>query len=146
MPAAKWVSMGYLIWAIIALVGYSFVPPLMRLATREIPYSVATFGAASTLALTALSLSLLTQEPITDQLTGSHGQYVLFAGIFLAISILSFFRALSDGPVSIVVPIFGLFLVISSGIGILFLDEQFSLRQLFGIGLAIAAIVVISTE
>ena len=138
--------MSYLIWVIVALVGYSFVPPLMRVATREIPYSVATFGSASVLAATALSISLFTQEPIADQLTGSHGKYVLFAGIFLAVSILSFFRALSDGPVSIVVPIFGLFLVVSSGIGVLFLDEEFSLRQLLGIGLALAAIVVISTE
>jgi len=138
--------MRYLAWTFVALVCYSFVPPLMRIATREVPSSVATFGAASILALTALSIALDTRKPIVEHFTGSHGQYVLLAGIFLAISILAFFHSLSLGPVSIIVPIFGLFLVTSSAIGVYFLDEPVSFRQVVGIALAVAAIVVISIE
>lgn len=137
--------MRYLFWALIALVGYSFVPPLMRLATREIPSSVAAFGASGILTLSALSIALVTREPVVENLTGSHGRYVVLAGVFLAISILSFFHSLSLGPVSVIVPIFGLFLVTSSLVGVFFLDESFSGRQLLGIGLAIASIVVLST-
>jgi transporter family protein len=138
--------MRYLIWTLVALVGYTFVPPLMNIATREVPTTVATFVAASLLAGTALSFALVGQEPIVGSLTGSHGRYVFIAGVFLAVSVLSFFQALSIGPVSIVVPIFGLFLVTSSAIGVVILDEPMTLQRGLGILLAMLAIVLLSFE
>jgi transporter family protein len=138
--------MRYLVWAVLALVGYTVVPPLMNLATREIPSDVATFGVASMLAMTALSLSLIGREPIVDQLSSESGIYVFVAGVFLTISILAFFRALSMGPVSIVVPIFGLFLVTSSLIGVFFLGEELTRYKIIGIALAILAIGFLSLE
>lgn len=138
--------MRYLVLAIVALIGYTFVPPLMNLATREIPSDVATFGVASMLAVTALSLSVLSREPVLEPLTSRSGVYVLLAGGFLTISILAFFRALSLGPVSVVVPIFGLFLVTSSLIGVFWLGEELSVHRLIGISLAILAIVFLSFE
>ena len=53
------------------------------------------------------------------------------AGILLAIAIaiVTYYRALELGPVSVVTPIFGTFLVLSSIIGIAFLDEPFTLRK-----------------
>jgi transporter family protein len=138
--------MRYLIWTLVALVGYTFVPPLMNIATREIPTTVVTFATASLLAGTALSLSLVGREPIVGPLTSSHGWYVLAAGVFLTISVLSFFQALSIGPVSIVTPIFGLFLVTSSVIGVVLLDEPMTLQRALGILLAMLAIVLLSFE
>lgn len=138
--------MRYLVLAIIALVGYTFVPPLMNLATREIPSDVATFGVASMLAATALSLSVISREPVLDQLSSRSGVYVFLAGGFLTISILAFFRALSQGPVSVVVPIFGLFLVTSSLGGVIWLGEDFSLHRVVGICLSILVIVFLSFE
>jgi transporter family protein len=138
--------MRYLIWALVALLGYTFVPPLMNLATREVPSTVATFAAASMLAGTALFFALVGREPIIGSLTSSHGWYVLAAGVFLAISVLSFFQALSVGPVSVVAPIFGLFLVTSSVIGVVMLDEPMTLQRGLGILLAMLAIVLLSFE
>lgn len=138
--------MKYLAWAVVALAGYSFVPPLMNLATQRVPSNVATFGVASMLAMTALILSLISNEPILSQLTGSSGIYVLATGVCLTISILAFFRALSLGPVSIVAPIFGLFLVTSSLIGVFLLGEDFTVFKLIGIGLAMLSIVFLSFE
>lgn len=138
--------MRYLVFAIVALVGYTFVPPLMNVATREIPSDVATFGVASMLAVTAFSLSVIAREPIVDHLWSRSGVYVLLAGGFLTISILAFFRGLAQGPVSVVVPIFGLFLVTSSLIGVFWLGEELTMYRVIGIGLAILAIVFLSLE
>lgn len=138
--------MRYLIWALVALVGYTFVPPLMALATREIPSTVATFVAASMLAVTAFALSVLNGEPLFENLGSYHGRYVIAAGGFLTVSILAFFRALSLGPVNVVVPIFGLFLVTSSVVGVIALDEPVTLQRVGGIALAVLAIVILSTE
>lgn len=138
--------MRYLGLAIVALVGYTFVPPLMNVATQEISSDVATFGVASMLAVTALGLSVASSDPVLEQLSSRSGVYVLLAGGFLTISILAFFRALSMGPVSVVVPIFGLFLVTSSLVGVVWLGENLTVYRTVGIGLAILAIAFLSLE
>lgn len=138
--------MRYLAWAVLALVGYTFVPPLMNIATREIPSDVATFGVASMLALSALALSLVAREPVLDSLTSRAGLYVLAAGVCITVSILAFFRALSLGPVSVVAPVFGLFLVTSSLLGVLLLGEELTLNRGVGISLAMLAILFLSLE
>jgi transporter family protein len=72
--------------------------------------------------------------------------YLYLAGVFLAVGILAYYRALSLGPVSAVVPIFGTFLVISSAVGIAFLDEALTLRKVAGIGCAVLGIYLVSVE
>jgi len=138
--------MRYILWAIVALVGYSFVPPLIQLSTEEMHFSVATFGATGILALTAGSVALISGQPVGNNLTGPHGKYVILAGFFLAVSILAFFYSLSLGRVSVVVPIFGLFLVFSSLFGVYFFKEPLVPRQLLGIGFAILSIILIATS
>lgn len=138
--------MNYLVLAIVALIGYTFVPPLMSLATQDVPSDVATFGVASMLAVTSLALSLVSREPVLQHLTSPSGTYVVLAGGFLTVSILAFFRALSAGPVSVVVPVFGLFLVTSSLVGVLILGEDLTLPKIAGSSLALLAIIVLSLE
>lgn len=118
----------------------------MNIATREIPSDVATFGVASMLALSALALSLVAREPVLDSLTSRAGLYVLAAGVCITVSILAFFRALSLGPVSVVAPVFGLFLVTSSLLGVLLLGEELTLNRGVGISLAMLAILFLSLE
>jgi transporter family protein len=48
--------------------------------------------------------------------------------------------------VSVVVPIFGLFLVASSVVGIVFLDETLTARKALGIVLAVVAVFLTSFE
>jgi transporter family protein len=68
------------------------------------------------------------------------------AGICLSIGIIAYYRALSAGPVSVVVPVFGLFLVTSSVIGIVFLDEALTLRKVTGVVLALVAVFLTTFE
>ncbi len=67
------------------------------------------------------------------------------AGIALTVGIIAYYYALEAGPVSVVVPVFGTFLVLSSLIGIVALDEEFTIRKAAGIVLAGAAIWLVST-
>lgn len=67
------------------------------------------------------------------------------AGGMLAVSIIAYYRALELGPVSVVVPIFGMFIVLSSIVGIVALDEAVNARKIVGILLAGVAVWLVST-
>jgi transporter family protein len=68
------------------------------------------------------------------------------AGAFLAVGIIAYYRALALGPVSIVVPVFGLFLVTSSVLGIVALDEPLTARKALGVLLAGVAVYLVTVE
>ncbi|QLD88236.1 EamA family transporter [Natronomonas salina] len=138
--------MQYLWYALLALVAYSLVAPLTKLATRDLPADTVALVTNGMLALTALALVVSTDKPLGSALTHEHAPYMYAAGACLAVGILAYYRALAAGPVSVVVPIFGLFLVASSVIGILFIDEALTLRKGAGIVLAVVAVFLTTFE
>lgn len=135
--------MHYLWWAVVALIGYSVFTPLAKLATNEIPSPVVALVANSVLAVGALTLALYDGGEIASYLTHPNAKYMYAAGVFLTIGILAYYRALAQGDVSVVVPIYALFLVGSTVISFLFLDDAFTLQK--GVGIALAAIGVVLT-
>jgi len=141
--------MHYVLWSLLALAAYSFVAPLMSVATTgnpKIPSNVAALMSNSILVLGTLGVILFSNENATGYLTHPKTPYVVAAGIFLTVGILAYYRALSLGPVSVVAPIFGLFLAVSSVIGVLALGESLTLRKGLGIALAAVAVYLVSVE
>lgn len=140
--------MRYLYWAVLALVSYTLVAPLLSVITREVPSDVAALITNSVLVLAALGLVLYRDRGVLEYLNPSHPQAVqmYIAGVLLAIGILAYYRALATGPVSVVVPIFGMFIVTSSIVGIAFLEESLTARKLAGIGFAALAVYLTSVE
>jgi len=138
--------MNYLPWVILALLTYSLIGPLVRISTQDIPYEIVMFVSTAVMLLVTAGVvgynERLAPAYFLDPATG----FVYIAGIFLAIGAIAYFRALSNGPVSVVVPIFGMFIVLSSAIGILFLGEEVSIRKTIGIGVAILAIYLTSVS
>jgi transporter family protein len=59
---------------------------------------------------------------------------------------MSLFRALSLGPASIVVPIYGMFIVGGAILGILFLHEPVTTRKVIGISLAVVSVFLIAKK
>lgn len=57
---------------------------------------------------------------------------------------MTYYRALALGPVSIVVPIYGLFIVVSSLVGILAFEETVTPRKIAAIALSVLAIALMS--
>ncbi len=138
--------MRYLVWALIALLGYTAVPPLVKLATADIPSDVVLLISNGILVIAAAGIILTADVSVTPYLTHERSIYAYGAGIALTVGIISYYRALAAGPVSVVVPIFGMFIATSSILGIAFLDEPLTGRKVAGIGLAVAAIYLTSVE
>lgn len=136
----------YLGWALLALVSYTLVSPLVSYASAEIPADVVTLVSNGMLAVAAVGLVAATNESVVPYLTHPRAPYMYLAGVFLTIGIIAYYRALSLGPVSVVVPIFGMFLVGSSVVGILFLSESLTARKAAGIGLAAVAVYLTTVE
>lgn len=138
--------MNYLLWALLGLFAYTFVAPLMSIATTDVPSNVAVIISNSMLIIAAVAIVAFSREPVFEYLTHPDAPYMYAAGICLSVGILSYYRALSMGPVSVVVPIFGMFIVTSSLIGFVALDEPVTARKVAGIGFAVLAVYLTSVE
>ncbi|OAQ51741.1 multidrug transporter [Natrinema mahii] len=132
--------MEYLLWVIVALVAYGLMAPLTSFVTAEVPPAVALFLSTTVfLCLTAVVLLVTGTGQLADVTTPSAG-IVYVAGLFLSTGILAYYQALGQGPVSVVVPIYGLFIVGSSIVGIAVLGEDLTATRAAGIAVATAAI------
>lgn len=141
--------MNYLPWAILSLVAYALVPPLLNVATTgsvRMPSNVAALYSNLVLVIGTVAIVVYNREAALTYVSHPTFKYVVLAGVFLTVGIVAYYRALSLGPVSVVSPIFGMFLVLSSVIGIAFLDEPLTARKTAGIGLAIVSVYLVSVE
>ncbi|SEH16398.1 transporter family protein [Natronorubrum sediminis] len=138
--------MEYLLWVLIALLAYSFVAPLTSVVMQDVPATPGLF--LSTLVFLAIASSVLIVTGGADPslVVSLEAGYIYIAGAFLTAGILAYTAALETGPVSVVVPIFGMFIVGSSVLGILFLEESMSVTRAAGIGCAVLAIVLTAGE
>jgi len=130
----------YLKWAIVALLGYTFVAPLMKAATVDIPSTVAALVVNGVLVVASLGVIAYFGIPVQEYLTHPRAVYMYAAGICLTVGILAYYHALSTGPVSVVVPVFGMFIVTSSVVSALWFADEVTLRQMAGIGFAVVAV------
>jgi len=138
--------MGYLRWAVLALASYTMVAPLVRYSTRDVPSDVVALVTNVFLVVAAAGVVAVSDSEVAPYLAHQKAPYMYAAGIFLTVGILSYYRALALGEVSVVVPVFGLFIVTSSIVGVAALDESMTARKLLGIGLAIVAIYLTTVE
>lgn len=136
--------MSYLLWALAAMASYSYVFLFVKLAQRELPtFTVMTIAIFVLMSLTTFT-TVVTGEWELSRPLGRHVLFALLAGVGLAGAVVGYFRALSLGPVSAVVPIYGLFIVGGSALGIVVLDEPLTLRKGLGIGFAMLSVVLIA--
>ncbi|WP_440770694.1 EamA family transporter [Natronorubrum sp. DTA28] len=133
--------MEYLLWVLIALLAYSFVAPLTSVIMQDVPATPGLFLSTCVFLVIASSVMVLTGTADPDHAVSVEAGYIYVAGAFLTVGILAYTAALETGPVSVVVPIFGMFIVGSSILGILFLGETMSATRAAGIVCAVLAIV-----
>lgn len=137
----------YLPYALLAMGAYALVSPLMRVATTgpdAVPSDVAVVISNTLLVAMAGGVLWYTGQGFTAHLGSPKVIHVLAAGVFLGIGILALYRSLALGPVSVVTPIFAMFLVFSSLIGVVVLGESFSARKALGIVFAVLAVYLVS--
>ncbi|MFB6142634.1 MAG: EamA family transporter [Halorientalis sp.] len=138
--------MRYLVWALLALVAYTLVPPLVKLATADIPSDVVLLISNGVLVVVAAGVVAASDVAVVPYLTADRAVYAYGAGLALAVGIVSYYRALAAGPVSVVVPIFGLFIATSSVVGVAALEEPLTARKVAGIALALVAVYLTAVE
>ena len=136
-------------WALLGMAGYSIVTMLVKLATRSGSFSsfLVLAIATSIVALAAVCIALVRgdfQALASQGLLSTEAGYAYLTGIALAVAVTSLFRALSLGPATIVVSIYGMFIVGGALLGILFLGESLTWRKALGIAFAIASVVLIA--
>lgn len=134
----------YLVHAVVALTAYSLVAPLLKVAMETIPSQTAVFLSNFVMFVLVGAVLLYQRTSPVPYLTHPKTPYIVAWGAILAVALLAYYRALELGPVSVVVPIYGLFIAVSSVIGFIALDETLTRRKAAGIGFAVLAIVLMS--
>ena len=134
----------YVVLSIVACITYSLVAPILKIAMETIPSTVAVFISNTVMMILLIGVMYHRRENPLEYLKHPAVLYVLAWGITLAVGLLAYYRALELGPVSVVVPIYGLFIPLSSLIGVSFLGEVLTKRKLASIGFAVLAIILMS--
>jgi transporter family protein len=143
--------MNYVSWAILGMIGYSLVTLMVKLSTRSGQFSSFLVLAIASLIVTACAVSITILRGDLRALeardfTTPTALWAYATGVALTLAVVSLFRALSLGPASVVVPIYGMFIVGGAVLGIVFLNEPPNLRKLAGIGLAAVSVFLIATS
>ncbi|HEY3854498.1 MAG TPA: EamA family transporter [Verrucomicrobiae bacterium] len=141
--------MNHITWALIGMVGYSFTTLLVKLATRNGQFSsfLVLAIACAIVFTTAVCVTLFRgdlQHVTAKDFVSTNGCFAYATGIALTVAVMSLFRALSLGPASIVVPIYGMFIVGGAILGFVFLHEAVTPRKLIGIAFAVLSIFLLA--
>jgi bacterial/archaeal transporter family protein len=142
-------SKSYLLWAGIGMIGYSVAALLVKLATqsgRFSSYFVLMVSSAMVVA-TSTTITILRGDMKAfsrNNFGSTDGLFALGTGVALVVAVVFYFLALSEGPASVVVPIYGMFIVGGAVLGLIFLHEPFTLRKALGIVLAAISVYLIA--
>jgi len=138
----------YIFWALLGMVGYSFTTLFTKLAERNSEVSdfmvlaiSATIVSIFVLAVVAIRGEL---RPLVCDLEKGTLAWAIAGGIALTVAVTSLFHALSLGPANVVVPIYGMFIVGGSLLGVLFLGEPITWNKIVGLAAAVIGVVLIS--
>jgi bacterial/archaeal transporter family protein len=141
--------MGYVGWALLGMVGYSLVTLLVKLATRSGEVSSFYVLALAVLIVGSVTWAIAIlrgdfSDFTVDDLARPSTMWSFATGIALVVAVASLFKALSLGPATEVVPIYGMFVVGGAILGIIFLNEPVTHRKLLGIAFAALSIYLIA--
>lgn len=141
--------MNHIAWALIGMAGYSTTTLLVKLAARTGQIGV---HAVLAIATTVVAISAWAMAYASGQLSSRllteltpATLYALATGAALTIAVSSLFRALALGPASVVVPIYGMFILGGAVLGITFLGEAFTFQKTVGLVLAIIGVVLVAS-
>ena len=139
--------MHYVSLSLFALVCYSMVAPLVKVAIRQGASPEISVIITNTMLVTVALIWAWSQgAPFTSNLSSKTVGLLILAGVLLGLSITAYYIALSTGPLSVVVPIFGLFIVSSSIAGVIFFGEKLTWSRGLGLLCALMAIYLVSRD
>ena len=132
-----------LVWALAVLVTWGLYGFFAKLATKYLAPSTAMIYYA--FASFVASLVILFAANIELDLNLKGVTFGVLTGIAALAGNYAFLKAVSEGRLIVVVPISSLYPVVTILLALLFLGEAITTKQIFGIGLALSAVIVLST-
>lgn len=137
--------MTFIGWAILAMCAQGISVTFLKYTLRSVPPETALIFTNGILVLTAVVWALARGFNITSQLGLNQPTLLMIvSGLLISVSIISYYKALSGGPASVVVPIFALSLAIASVLGFILLDEPVKLTRVLGLATATGSIVLLT--
>ncbi len=136
----------HIFWALLGMLGYSASTLLVKFAVRMgLPSTVVVAIATSIVTATCWLVVVARSQTLVlfQSLSTSGGVWSVAAGVALAIAVTSLFRALELGPASVVVPLYGMFIVGGFVLGVAFLGETLTPAKLVGVAAAVTGIYLI---
>ena len=138
----------YIFWALLGMVGYSFTTLFVKLAERSGAVSNYMVLAVSTTIVSIFAIGIAIGrgelKPLIFDLERGTLAWAIAGGIALTVAVSSLFHALSLGPANVVVPIYGMFIIGGSLLGVLFLGEPMTWNKIVGLAAAVLGVVLIS--
>jgi len=140
----------YILWALLGMAGYSVMTLFVKIAERAGEGTVSTYMvlAVSTTIVAIFAIIVVAMrgelKTLVFDLDREPLLWAIAGGIALTVAVSSLFHALSLGPANVVVPIYGMFIVGGSLLGVLFLGEPMSWHKVVGLIAAVAGVVLIS--
>jgi len=140
----------YILWALLGMAGYSVMTLFVKIAERAGEGTVSTYVvlAVSTTIVAIFAIIVVAMrgelKTLVFDLDREPLLWAIAGGIALTVAVSSLFHALSLGPANVVVPIYGMFIVGGSLLGVLFLGEPMSWHKVVGLIAAVAGVVLIS--
>ncbi|MGB2931592.1 MAG: EamA family transporter [Methyloceanibacter sp.] len=138
----------YILWALLGMAGYSFMTLFVKLAERSSAVSTYMVLAVSTTIVAIVAIAIVAMrgelKALLFELDREPLLWAIAGGIALTVAVSSLFHALSLGPANVVVPIYGMFIVGGSLLGVLFLGEPMGWHKIVGLVAAVAGVVLIS--
>ena len=137
----------YVLWALIGMTGYSFTTLFVKLAERAgIPSFVVVAVATAIVAIFVLAIVVARDElKVLIAQFSRRGCRALAAGISLTIAVSSLFHALALGPATVVVPLYGMFIIGGAVLGVLVLHEPVTWQKMVGLVAAVAGVFLIAS-
>jgi transporter family protein len=137
----------YILWALIGMVGQSFAALFVKLAVRTGHISSFMVLAIATLMAAVSSVAIVAArgELSPGQVDRIAVLWACATGIALTVAVSSLFRALSLGPASIVVLLYGVFVIGGAALGVLILHEPMTWKKALGFAAAVSGIYLVSS-
>ncbi|MFC1911778.1 EamA family transporter [Chloroflexota bacterium] len=135
--------MNYLPLAITAMVCLGIHYFLVKLLSKYVPGAVLALLGSLVVVPALFAYIYSTGTPVIPE-QKIYLVYALLISIPLAIAVLTLYMAIDKGPLSVVMPIYGLNTMLTALLGILILRESVNVERVIGVVSAIAAIVLLS--
>lgn len=135
--------MNYVTLALITMVGLGIHYFLAKLISPHISSPVIALLGGVIFFPLVFAYIYFTKTPIMPEQKVYIG-YAILIGIPMAIAILTLYLAIAKGPVSVVMPIYGLNAMVTVILGIIVLHEPVTVPKVAGLVLAVVAIVLLS--